>query len=633
MRGLVKRGFLLMVMDVVVVNAALICALLLRTEGSLRSDYIFDLLITMPIASAATIGYLIAFKLYNRIWEHAGWGEMLLLVKAATYAVLTTVFLLFIFQLPFLPRSAFIIFWGMVICGISVPRLLRRLFHEMPTKNKLQGIPVLIVGAGAAGVALAREIQSNNELGLEAMAFVDDDPKKVGKMLLNLPIRGDRYSIPSLVEEYGIMEIIITMPSKMGPGIREIVDICEQTAARLKILPPLYKNYWGSLMSQVRRVNMEDLLGRKPVRIDMAGICEYINGKTVLVTGGGGSIGSELCRQIAALSPKLLIVLDNCENNLFDIEMELNDTGHKDKLVAVLIDVKHGYNVEEVFLEYHPQVVFHAAAYKHVSMMERYPEEALWNNVVGSLNTAEMADKYGSEAFILISTDKAVNPTSIMGATKRLAELVVKDFNWGSQTRFAVVRFGNVLGSRGSVIPIFEKQIERGGPVTVTHPDMQRYFMTIPEAVGLVIQAGAMARGGEIFVLDMGEPVKIADLAYDLIRYYGYKPGKDIDVIYTGIRPGEKLSEELFYDQEEMVSTAHERIFISSKEVDTTYVGIHKKMTDRIKQAGSDRAAIVELISSSVPEFHAADAAPAEKGVNVAYLANRRQKGDAVIVH
>ncbi|MEA4924840.1 MAG: nucleoside-diphosphate sugar epimerase/dehydratase [Syntrophomonadaceae bacterium] len=603
MRSFSQRIFVMLTVDALLINTALYFALMLRFDGEIPAQHLYTMLKLIPIMTIVNLGFLLAFKLYGRVWEYASWGELLSIIKASTCSMLIVIAMIEVFHLADLPRSVYIISWGLIILNIGISRLWWRGIRDFISKPNNYGTKVLIVGAGAAGAALVREIQTNTRLGLDAIAFVDDDPQKIGKMMLGLPIKGNRHDIPKLVAALEVQEIIIAMPSVKGPGIRDIIKICEETSVNLRILPSLYKSNRRSLMSQVRRVKMEDLLGRKPVNIDMAQVCGYIQDKTVLVTGGGGSIGSELCRQIAALRPKLLIILDNCENNLFDIENELIDSGYGNILAVILYDVKHSYNVEDVFQKYHPQVVFHAAAYKHVPMMKRNPEEALWNNVVGSLNTAEMAAKYESEAFILISTDKAVNPTSIMGATKRLAELIIKDFNRSSETRFAAVRFGNVLGSRGSVIPTFEKQIERGGPVTVTHPDMKRYFMTIPEAVGLVIQAGSMADGGEIFVLDMGEPIRIVDLAYDLIRLYGYQPGRDIEVVFMGVRPGEKLSEELFYKKEEITSTSHERIFISNKEVNDHYIGIHKKLTEMIKNAGSEKNAIIDLISNKVPEF------------------------------
>lgn len=623
-----QRISLMMIVDAALINAALVLAMLLRFDGSIPEPFIHSMLIMVPLITLSNLAFLLAFKLYDRVWKYASWGELFSIIKASVCSILVIITVILVFQLPLLPRSVYIMTWGLIVVFIAVSRLWWRWYKDMSQRNKQREIPVLIVGAGDAGATIVREIRANPMLGLEPVAFVDDDPQKAGKMMLGLRIMGNRYDIPELVKNLGIEEIIIAIPSIIGPGLRGIIKICKETSASLKIIPPFLKDSQDNLMAHVRRVNMDDLLGRNPVQMDMAKICGYIENKTILVTGGGGSIGSEICRQVCGLNPELLVILDNSENNLFDIEMELRDSGYVNKIAVVLIDVKHGYNVEEVFEKYRPQVIFHAAAYKHVPMVERYPEEAMWNNVVGSLNVAEMADKFGSETFILISTDKAVNPTSIMGATKRLAELVIRDFNQGSKTRFAVVRFGNVLGSRGSVIPTFEKQIERGGPVTVTHPEMKRYFMTIPEAVGLVIQAGAIARGGETFVLDMGEPVRIVDLAHDLIKLYGYKPGEDIEIVYTGIRPGEKLCEELFYQQEDLAHTEHERIFISSKEVSNMYVGIHKRIVGEIKNAGSSRDTIIELISARVPEYYNPDyikTVKAEKE-KLVYLEEKRQK-------
>jgi FlaA1/EpsC-like NDP-sugar epimerase len=398
-------------------------------------------------------------------------------------------------------------------------------------------------------------------------------------------------------------EMIVAMPSVPGNVVREIMELAQKTPARIRILPGIYQSTNRSIFSHIRDIQMEDLLRREPVRTDLKEISEYISGHTVMVTGAGGSIGSELCRQILDLSPAKLVLVECCENNLFEIENELANRNRPIEIHPELIDVRHIAALEKVFLKHHPQVVFHAAAYKHVPMMERHPEEAFYNNVLGTRNMAVLSDRYGVETFIFISTDKAVNPTSVMGASKRLAEMIIRDVNHHSKTNFAAVRFGNVLGSRGSVIPTFIKQIEQGGPVTVTHPEMKRYFMTIPEAVQLVIQAGAMAKGGEIFVLDMGKPVKIVDLAKDLIRLAGYEPGVDIEIKYTGIRPGEKLYEELFTNKEQMVSTKHERIFISNDELEEKYNNIEKTILTFAQVGRTNNKDVVEMIKKLVPEY------------------------------
>jgi FlaA1/EpsC-like NDP-sugar epimerase len=466
---------------------------------------------------------------------------------------------------------------------------------------------VLIVGAGDAGAMLVRELQNNPTLGLKAVAMVDDDPSKHKAILFGVPVLGPRKRIPYLVKDLEISEIIIAMPSVTGETVREIVDVCRQTPARVRILPGVYASACQNLAKNLRDVQMEDLLRREPVDTNIEEIAGYIKGKSVLVTGAGGSIGSELCRQLYNLLPSNLIMVDNCENNLFDIEQELSCYPDTVPIQPQLVDIRERDKLDRTFKRYKPQVVFHAAAYKHVPMMERHPDEAISNNVIGTRNIAEISDRYGVETFIMVSTDKAVNPTSVMGASKRLAELVVRNISRTSKTRFAAVRFGNVLGSRGSVVPTFIKQIEAGGPVTVTHPDMQRYFMTIPEAVQLIIQAGALTKGGEIFVLDMGEMVKIDDLARDLIRLAGYEPDKDIKVVYTGIRPGEKLYEELFTDRENMAATKYERIFISKKEMDDAYLNINKTVMTFAKSGLHNRADVLELIMNLLPEYQPGD--------------------------
>ncbi len=548
---------------------------------------------------------MLIFKLYNRMWQYASIGELISIIKATTCSQLTLVLIIVGLNLPEFPRSIYILSWLLNSILIGASRLWWRLIRDYHLREHLNNKRVLIVGAGNSGAMLVRQIHGNPKIKLTVVAFVDDDSNKIGKMLLGIPIVGMRTDIPQLVESLKIDEIIIAMPSAGRVVIREIVEFGKLASVSIRILPYIYniaRN--ANMLSYVRNIEMEDLLGRDPVAIDLEQVASYIKNKTVLVTGAGGSIGSELCRQILDFSPQMLVTLDCCENNLFTIENELRERNSGVRIYGELLDVKHFDSLEKAFIKNRPQVVFHAAAYKHVPMMERHPEEAFYNNVLGTKNVAELADKYGAETFIFISTDKAVNPTSVMGATKRIAELIVKDINRNSSTRFAAVRFGNVLGSKGSVIPTFIKQIEHGGPVTVTHPDMKRFFMTIPEAVELVIQAGALAKGGEIFVLDMGEPVNITDLARDLIKLYGYEPERDIEIKFTGIRPGEKISEELFFDQEEMLSTKHERIFISRKELDENYTGINDNIYDLFKNTDPENNALFNLIASIIPEYH-----------------------------
>ncbi|MDW7674363.1 MAG: nucleoside-diphosphate sugar epimerase/dehydratase, partial [Bacillota bacterium] len=468
-------------------------------------------------------------------------------------------------RLP-LPRSVYILAWILNIAFIGGSRLAWRLFREygFNYKNGKDGKPILVIGAGDSGVIVAKELKRHYSNNINIIGFVDDDPAKQRLSILGIPVLGNRSVIKNLVERYDIQEIILAIPSAPGKVVREIIEICQQTKAKLKILPGMYDLIEGNVtVSQIRDVEVEDLLGREAVKVNLTEISGYTTENTVLVTGAGGSIGSELCRQLINFLPEKLILLDVCENNTYEIEMELRQINPNVQIVPLVKDVRDRKAIEQVFKTYRPQVVFHAAAHKHVPLMEINPEEAIKNNVMGTYNVAYAADLFGVNKFVLISTDKAVNPTSVMGASKRIAEMFIQHMDKTSKTNFVAVRFGNVLGSRGSVIPLFKKQIAQGGPVTITHEDMVRYFMTIPEAVQLVIQAGAMAEGGEIFVLDMGEPVKIMDLARSLIKLSGFEPNIDIEIVVTGMRPGEKLYEELLTAEEGVNATTHARIFVA----------------------------------------------------------------------
>jgi FlaA1/EpsC-like NDP-sugar epimerase len=561
------RYFFLLLFDAFLIALAVYVMLLMRFDAAVPLEYKEAFRSLIPIIILVNLLFLAGMKLYNRVWEYASLGELFAILRATTFSMAIIVMLIYLLKLPALPRSVYIGSWVFISIFIGASRVSWRVLRNYLFRGTTRDFQsVLVIGAGDAGAILIKEIENNPRLKMKVKGIVDDDPSRQGKILNNVPILGTRKKIETLVPELGIDEIIIAIPSASGETIRQLVNICKKTTARLRILPGIYQSA-SSLLKNLRDVQMEDLLRREPVEVNLNEIAGYTGGKTILVTGAGGSIGSELCRQLAGLSPGSLIILDCCENNLFEIETELQVDFPEIHIVPQLVDIRKEEKLEKVFLDYSPQVVFHAAAYKHVPMMERHPEEAIENNVMGTYITAKLAERYKVETFIFISTDKAVNPTSIMGTSKRIAELIIKEINNESKTKFASVRFGNVLGSRGSVIPTFVKQIERGGPVTVTHPDMKRYFMTIPEAVQLVIQAGALTQGGEIFVLDMGEMVRIDDLARDLIRLAGYEPDKDIPIVYTGIRPGEKLYEELFTNQEGMMTTQHERIFVLNKEI------------------------------------------------------------------
>lgn len=557
------RIILLMIFDGILISASIYIALLLRFEGSIPADYIEAWLFLLPIFVLSTIGFLFIFRLYHRMWQYASIGELYGIIKAASTSIVCIFFIIYLFTLPSLPRSVYILSWILIIVATGGSRLGWRIVRDKIIKAVNQEAKnALIIGAGDAGAIVARELISNSSLNLNPIGFIDDNPLKQKLSLFDVPVLGSREDIPKLVEEYSVEEIIIAMPSTTGKAIREIISICRETPAKLRI-------FQGSSeilkQTRIRNIELEDLLRREPVKMDLDEIASYLKGKNVLVSGAGGSIGAELCRQISMHSPSTLILLEYSENNLFEIESELQKSFPNLKIEAELADIRDKSRLETLFIKNQPQVVFHAAAFKHVPMMERHPEEAVKNNILGSKNIAKIAEQYKVETFILVSTDKAVNPSNIMGATKRIAEMIIQAMNQKSATRFAAVRFGNVLGSRGSVIPIFEKQILTGGPVTLTHPEMTRYFMTIPESVQLIIQAGAIAKGGEIFVLDMGEAVKIIDLAHDLINLHGLVPDKDIEIKITGIRPGEKLHEELFTAREQMAATRHERIYITDE--------------------------------------------------------------------
>jgi FlaA1/EpsC-like NDP-sugar epimerase len=481
-------------------------------------------------------------------------------------------------------------------------RVIRRMFKgELAnTKNSKK---VLIIGGGDAGAIIVKELKLHPGLKSVPVAIIDDDRSKVGKKLNGVPIAGSREDIVRVAESRQIDEIIIAIPTAGRKNISDIYNECVKTGCKVKTLPSVTELINETVTIQkVRDVDIEDLLGRDPIKLDASEVSLFLQDQVVLVTGGGGSIGSELCRQIAGFKPKQLIILDNYENNLYSIQNELLFKHPDLDLVAVIANVREPRRLDNIFSKYRPDVVFHAAAHKHVPLMEANPTEAVKNNVFGTMNVAECADKYGAKRFVLISTYKAVNPTNIMGATKRIAEMIIQAVNRYSKTEFVAVRFGNVLGSNGSVIPLFKKQIEHGGPVTVTHPEIIRYFMTIPEAVQLVMQAGAMAKGGEIFVLDMGQPVKIYDLAENLIRLSGFEPDVDIKIEFTGLRPGEKLYEELLMAEEGLQATKHDKIFVAQPVF--TDLAMLKREIECLKEIIMTNAdGVMDYIKNIVPTY------------------------------
>ncbi len=561
------RMIVLMAVDIGMVCLASFLGLFIRFDmniGRIPAEYAQAVFTYLPFYVAASILVFFLLRMYATMWSVAGIREAGHIVGACGLASLIQMAGMLMLEMK-VPRSYFVLSFMALSAEEGLVRLSYRILTtiHLPGKQLKDGRRVLIAGAGTSGAVILKEMQTSPYAEGYVVCFVDDDKNKVGKILNGVPIAGKREDIPGLVEKYKVDEIYIAMPSAPAKDRKEIIEICRETGCRVKILPGIYQLLNGEVsVGKLREVEIEDLLGREPVRVNMDEILDYVRGKVVLVTGGGGSIGSELCRQIAGHQPKQLIVFDVYENNAYDLQQELKEKFPGLNLVVLIGSVRNTHRVESVFEKYRPEIVYHAAAHKHVPLMEDSPNEAIKNNVFGTYKTARAADKYGTKRFVLISTDKAVNPTNIMGASKRMCEMVVQMMNAKSKTDFVAVRFGNVLGSNGSVIPLFKKQIEQGGPVTVTHPEIIRYFMTIPEAVSLVLQAGAYAKGGEIFVLDMGEPVKILDLAKNLIRLSGYEPDEDIPITFTGLRPGEKLYEELLMDEEGLQDTPNKLIHI-----------------------------------------------------------------------
>jgi FlaA1/EpsC-like NDP-sugar epimerase len=571
---------------------------------------------------------------YSRYWRYASVDEMLLLTGCVTAGVVLVASIglgvtRLVPDLPaefVVPRSVPLIFLFLAVPATAGPRLVVRAavrFERRP-QNDGTSVPVLIMGAGDAGAIIVRELRRNPQLGMEVVGFVDDDLTKHDTHIHGVRVLGDRHDIPGLVNAYRVQQVIIAMPKAPGKAIREIVGICEGAGVKTKIMPGIYSLLDGTVnVSQLRSVRIEDLLRREPVQTDTAAVSELIRGRRVLVTGGGGSIGSELCRQVLRFQPAQLIVVGHGENSVFRIHNELtglpteakNQPGKgvssgattSDRLRAVVADIRFADRLRDVFEAYQPEIVFHTAAHKHVPLMELNPAEAITNNILGTRNLLDVALQTGVHHFVMISTDKAVNPSSIMGASKRVAELLVHRAARASGKPYVAVRFGNVLGSRGSVVPIFEQQVAQGGPVTVTHPEMRRYFMTIPEAVQLVLQSAVLGQGGEVFVLDMGEPVRIVDLAKDLIRLSGLEEGRDIDIVFTGVRPGEKLFEELFVPGEVYHRTRHEKIFIAGNASSFVTAHLDEQIAVLVAAAQrNDAPEIVRALRDLIPEYRPA---------------------------
>ncbi|MEC0169784.1 nucleoside-diphosphate sugar epimerase/dehydratase [Paenibacillus graminis] len=603
------RVYLLFLIDLAIIWFSIVTSYMFRFSKGIPDEYVLQMLVFGLIASVTFGGSLIYFGLYRRLWQYASIDEIVSVFKAIVVGAVISFVAAFIILPERVPLSIEVRAMETILLLVGGVRFCWRVFRNDRINSKDTATHTLIVGAGDCGILIAREMMGPSFAHTRIVGFIDDSADKYHLSIMGVPVLGNRYDIPRLVKEREIHEIIIAMPSVSRTEISEIINLAKATGAKLKIIPALNDLIAGKIsVKKLRDVSVEDLLGREPIVADLNSILGYVHNKTVLVTGAGGSIGSELCRQISPFAPDKLLILGHGENSIYTIEMELRKSFPDLNIVTVIADVQDRTRMMEVFQSHSPQVVFHAAAHKHVPLMERNPSEAIKNNVFGTRNVADCADKYGAERFVLISSDKAVNPTSVMGATKRIAEMYVQSLNTSSPTKFSAVRFGNVLGSRGSVIPAFKQQIAAGGPVTVTHPEMVRYFMTIPEAVQLVIQSGSFANGGEVFVLDMGQPVRILTLAEDLITLSGYEPYKDIEITFSGIREGEKLYEELLTAEENLGSTQHNRIFIGRPNVlSQNQLELEFKRLERVLSEDGD--AIREVINQIVPMQPVAQAA------------------------
>ena len=563
MRSYLLPGLLLIVDVITIIGVALI-SLLIRFDGYITSHYLHQMIDALPIMVISYIVMLLSMHLYTRIWRYAGMREMVAVLIATTLGAGLFYTGMYVFDKS-LPRSIYLISWILSTGVIGIGRMvLHYIAMQYGGKQSTDAdmVNTLIIGAGDAGATIAREIERYHKRSRKVIGFIDDDESKFNRLMGGVRILGNRHDIPSIVKEHKVKEIIIAMPSVTRNEIRNIMEICSPLKCKVNTLPGMYQLLDDEvLVSHLHPVSIEDLLERDEVRLDMDIVEHYIRDKVVLVTGAGGSIGSEICRQIMRVGPKQLLLLGHGENSIYLINQELKNIYKDGPIIPIIADIRDKQQLDQIFTQYNPQVVFHAAAHKHVPLMEIQPMAAVLNNIYGTRNVADVAGRHGVERFVMISTDKAVNPTSVMGATKRVAEKVIISMNDTYDTKYITVRFGNVLGSRGSVIPLFKKQIEAGGPVTVTDPEMTRYFMTIPEASQLVLQAGAMGKGGEVFLLDMGEPVKIIDLARNMIRLSGLEPDKDIHIKITGLRPGEKKYEELLTSEEGTNRTNHTKIF------------------------------------------------------------------------
>lgn len=601
------RVLLLILIDAVLINLAYILSLYYRYSLDMPKQYLNNYINNIGIMLLIYAFIFILFGIYKSLWVFAGTDEFLIAVAGIVIAgsLNTVISSLMGRELPYRVHTLAIVLSTLFVCSFRITfRIYRRVLIILGGPKSKQSIRVMVIGAGSAGALILKEMKLHKEINYRPVAVIDDNPLKIGTTISGVKICGDKYKIQQVAKEKMIEIIIIAIPTLEGDEKKELIDICKNTGCKLKIVPGVYEIINDKyLLSKVRDIDFEDLLGREPIKLEVEGISNYIENKVVMVTGGGGSIGSELCRQIVRFNPKQFIILDAYENNAYDIQGELSYKYPGLNLKVLIATIRDKNRLESIFNKFRPELVLHAAAHKHVPLMEESPCEAVKNNVFGTMNLSECADKYGVQRFIMISTDKAVNPTNIMGATKRICEMIIQAMDNVSQTEFVAVRFGNVLGSNGSVIPLFKKQIAKGGPITLTHKEITRFFMTIPEAAQLVLQAGAFAKGGEIFVLDMGEPIRIYDLACDLIKLSGLTPEKDIEIKITGLRPGEKLYEELLMSEEELGNTRHEKIFIEQP-MFYSMEELRMKLDELRKSVDSeDEEKLLDKVAEIVPTY------------------------------
>lgn len=606
------RRTCLIIYDIISIVLASYLAILARYEfhvDTIPRYFMYPIEMFMPVNIVLTLLIFYIFRLYSSLWAFAGETELQNIILSCLLSTFVDGIGMQFFKsatYQAVPRSYHLFYMFFLVTCIFASRFSYRFFRSLKhkQKNKKNLISVMVIGAGEAGNVIIKEIVNSNFSTMVIKCVIDDDKGKWGRYIQGIKVVGGRDKIVECADIYEVDEIIVALPSASRSEIKEILEICKDTNCKLRSLPGMYQLVNGEVnVSKLRDVEVEDLLGRDPISVDMDSILGYVQGKVVLVTGGGGSIGSELCRQIATHKPKRLVIVDIYENSVYDVQQELKQKYPDLDLVVLIASVRNTNRMNYIFSKYKPHIVYHAAAHKHVPLMEDSPTEAIKNNVFGTFKTAQAAAMSGVQRFVMISTDKAVNPTNIMGASKRICEMIIQTFDKHYDTEFVAVRFGNVLGSNGSVIPLFRKQIAAGGPVTVTHPDIIRYFMTIPEAVSLVLQAGAYAKGGEIFVLDMGEPVKILTLAENLIKLSGYRVGEDIKIEFTGLRPGEKLYEELLMDEEGMRDTANKMIHIG-KPIELDEQEFFCQLKELKDECQLESSNIRPLIRKIVPTYH-----------------------------